>query len=71
MTDEDYLFIGPKAILNVDHIKDIVSIVPIKKNLPDAEYTLIYKQQLGLTPLAKALMDEINVACTAFLARGV
>ncbi|QZN94337.1 LysR substrate-binding domain-containing protein [Symbiopectobacterium purcellii] len=71
VTNEDYLFIGPKAILNVDHIKDIVSIVPIKETLPDAEYTLIYKQQLGLTPLAKTLMDEINAACTAYLARGV
>lgn len=67
VTNEDYLFIGPKAILNVEHIKNIVSIVPVREKLPDAEYTLIYKQQLGLTPLAKQLMDQINVACTEFL----
>ncbi|MFT8211189.1 MAG: hypothetical protein ACMZI0_12630 [Symbiopectobacterium sp.] len=45
--------------------------VDVKEKLPDAEYTLIYKQQLGLTPLAKQLMDEINAACTAFLTNAV
>ncbi|WP_236849234.1 hypothetical protein [Chania multitudinisentens] len=65
--NEEYLFVGPKAILKADRIKDIVSMVPIKETLPAAEYILTYKQQQGLTPLARKLMDEINIAITELL----
>ncbi len=64
--NKDYLFVGPKAILKVPYIKDLISMVPIKEELPDALYILIYKQQQGLTPLAKRLMDEISTTCSDF-----
>lgn len=68
---EDYLFIGPKAILNVDSLRDVISMIAIKEQLPDALYTLLYKQQQGLTPLARQLMERVNVACSDFLAAKV
>lgn len=59
---EDYLFVGPRAMLSVPHLQDIVSIIPIKEKLPDGTYSLIYRQQQTLTPLAKHLMDEMRFA---------
>lgn len=64
---EDYLFIGPKAILNVEQLQDRLSVVPVKEKLPEATYTLIYKQQQGLTPLAAQLMKKIGAASFDFL----
>ncbi|WP_025118923.1 MULTISPECIES: LysR substrate-binding domain-containing protein [unclassified Serratia (in: enterobacteria)] len=64
---EDYLFIGPKAILNVEQLKGKLSVVPVKEKLPEATYTLIYKQQQGLTPLAAQLMKKIGAASFDFL----
>lgn len=65
--NENYLFIGPKAILEIPYIKDLVTIIPIKEQLPKALYILLYKQQQGLTPLARQLMEEINLACLNIL----
>ncbi|WP_431225424.1 LysR substrate-binding domain-containing protein [Serratia sp. L9] len=66
--NENYLFVGPRAILDVSYLKDVVSEIPIKEKLPDASYIIIYKQLQNLTPSAKQLMDEINIACSEFLA---
>ncbi|MFZ1873823.1 LysR substrate-binding domain-containing protein [Serratia sp. D1N4] len=66
--NEDYLFVGPKAILEVPYIKDLISAIPIKEKLPDALYIVIYRQQQGLTPLAKLLMEEVAAECAKFLA---
>lgn len=64
--NKDYLFVGPEAILKVGHINDVVSVIPVKESIPSAEYILIYKQQVGLTPMAKVLMDRINKTCADF-----
>lgn len=65
--NEDYFFIGPKAVLDVSYVKDLITVIPIKEKLPDALYVLIHKQQHGLTPLAKQLMDEVKAACLKLL----
>ncbi|MBL5825701.1 LysR substrate-binding domain-containing protein [Serratia fonticola] len=67
--NEDYLFVGPKAILDIPHMKNIISAIPIEEKLPDALYILLYRKQQGLTPLARSLMDEINQACSNLLSR--
>lgn len=66
--NEDYLFVGPKAILDVPYLKDAITQVPIKESLPDALYVLLYKQQEGLTPLAKQLLDQISTKFSDLLA---
>lgn len=60
--NEDYLFVGPKAVLDVTYLKDVISMIHIKEKLPKALYMLVYKQQQGVTPLAKELMDDIKIA---------
>lgn len=65
--NEDYLFVGPKALLNVSYLKDVISQISIKEKLPDALYILIYTQQQGLTPLAKQLIEEIKIECVNLL----
>jgi LysR family transcriptional regulator of abg operon len=62
--NEDYLIIGPKAILDISYLEGLISIIPIKEKLPEALYILIYKQQQGLTPIVKQFMNEINLACS-------
>ncbi len=42
--------------------------IPINEKLPNAVYALIYKQQQGVTPLAKQFIDEIKIACSEFFA---
>ncbi|MFW5389461.1 MULTISPECIES: LysR substrate-binding domain-containing protein [unclassified Yersinia (in: enterobacteria)] len=65
--NEDYLFVGPKTMLAVPHLKKIVSIIPIKEKLPDGHYSLIYRQQQTLTPLAKHLIDDLRFAYLGFM----
>ncbi len=67
--NEDYFFIGPKAILDISYVKDLITVIPIKEKLPDALYVLIHRQQHGLTPLAKKLMDEVKAACLKILSK--
>lgn len=64
---EDYLFIAPKAILEISYIKELITMIPTKEKLPDASYILLYRAENGVTPLAKQLMNKINEACFTFL----
>ncbi|VXC60667.1 LysR family transcriptional regulator YbhD [Enterobacterales bacterium 8AC] len=66
--NQDYLFIGPKAVLEISYAKDLITSLPIKEKLPDALYILLYRQQQGLTPMARLLMNKVNKACFNFLA---
>jgi DNA-binding transcriptional LysR family regulator len=65
--NENYLFIAPKATLEISSIKDLITRVPIKEKLPDALYILLYRQQQGLTPLARQLIDKVKQACFCLL----
>jgi LysR family transcriptional regulator of abg operon len=60
---KDYFFVGPKAILDISYIKDLITFIPIQEKLPNALYILLYRQQQGLTPLAKQLIDRVSQAC--------
>ncbi|MHA7848231.1 LysR substrate-binding domain-containing protein [Serratia sp. D1N4] len=60
---KDYFFVGPKAILDISYIKDLITFIPIQEKLPDALYILLYRQQQGLTPLARQLIDRVSQAC--------
>ncbi|MFZ1874106.1 MAG: LysR family transcriptional regulator, partial [Chania sp.] len=60
---KDYFFVAPKAILDISYVKDLITFIPIQEKLPDALYILLYRQQHGLTPLAKQLIDRVSQAC--------
>ncbi|HEN3604217.1 TPA: LysR family transcriptional regulator [Yersinia enterocolitica] len=65
--NEDYLFIGPKAMLLVPHLNEITSIIPVREKLPNGNYKLIYRQQQILTPIAKRLIDDVRFAYLEFM----
>ncbi|WP_145552944.1 LysR substrate-binding domain-containing protein [Yersinia bercovieri] len=69
--NEDYLFVGPKAMLAIPYLQNIVTSIPIKEKLPDGKYSLIYRQQQVLPPLAKHLIDEIRFAYWELMSRQI
>lgn len=64
---EDYLFVGPKAMLEISYIKDSIARIPIQEALPDASYMMLYRQQQNVNPLIRKLMDKIHAACGEFI----
>ncbi|CNJ35126.1 transcriptional regulator [Yersinia rohdei] len=69
--NEDYLFVGPKVMVTIPHLQHKLSIIPIKEKLPDGYYSLIYRRQQPLTPIAKRLMDDIRLAYTELMSRQI
>ncbi|WP_245956766.1 LysR substrate-binding domain-containing protein [Edaphovirga cremea] len=69
--NEDYLFVGPQAMLTIPHLKDILRQIPIKEKIPNGSYSLIYRQQQMLTPIAGLLINEIRAAYIELMAREV
>lgn len=65
--NEDYIFVGPDVMLRIPHLEKIISIIPVKEKLPDGHYSLIYRQQQTLTPVAKRLIDDIRLAYLDFM----
>lgn len=57
---EGYLSVGPQAMLELPNLKDKLCKINVRENLPSANYSLIYRQQQTLTPIAKLLMNEIR-----------
>ncbi|MFA3780215.1 LysR substrate-binding domain-containing protein [Yersinia sp. 1652 StPb PI] len=65
--NEDYLFIGPKSMFLVPQIKDLICTIPIKEQLPEGVYSLIYSRTQKLTPVAATLMDDLRAAYSQLL----
>ncbi|MFC0227275.1 LysR substrate-binding domain-containing protein [Serratia aquatilis] len=63
LLEADYLSIVPLPMFNLNFVKNQFCIIPIKESLPDGHYSLIYRKQGFLTPLAKLLIDEIRIEC--------
>ena len=61
--EADYLGIAPVLMFNVDFVKQLFCVIPVKETLPDGHYSLIYRQQAALTPLAHYLIDELRKEC--------
>ncbi|CNL15023.1 transcriptional regulator [Yersinia frederiksenii] len=68
---EGYLFVGPKMMVTIPYLQQLMSIIPIKEKLPDGHYSLIYRRQQSLTPMAKKLMDDIRFAYLELVNRQV
>ncbi|WP_072010897.1 MULTISPECIES: LysR substrate-binding domain-containing protein [unclassified Serratia (in: enterobacteria)] len=62
--ESDYLSISPKLIEHTDSMKDLFCFIPLKEKLPDGHYSLIYRQQTLLSPLARLLIAEIRKECS-------
>ena len=60
----DYLFIGPKNMLEQEHNKKVFCKIPVKEKLPEATFSLITNKNTVLTPAAKQLADEIRYQCS-------
>ncbi|ATM95032.1 transcriptional regulator [Yersinia frederiksenii] len=67
--NEDYLFVGPKVMATVSSLQDIISVIPVKEKMPDGHYSLIYRRQQSLTPMAKRFMDDIRFAYLELMSR--
>lgn len=63
LLEADYLSIAPLPMFDFNFIKKQFCIIPIKQSLPDGHYSLIYRKQGALTPLARLLIDEIRIEC--------
>ncbi|AHG21043.1 LysR family transcriptional regulator [Chania multitudinisentens RB-25] len=61
--EADYLVIGPLAMLDIDFVNKLFCTIPVKEKLPDGHYSLLYRQDSSLTPLAKHLINEIRIEC--------
>ncbi|MFZ1875285.1 MAG: LysR substrate-binding domain-containing protein [Chania sp.] len=61
--EADYLVIAPLAMLDIDYMKDRFCIIPVKEKFPHGQYSLLYRQDASLTPLAKHLISEIRLEC--------
>ncbi|MCS3601169.1 LysR family transcriptional regulator of abg operon [Buttiauxella sp. BIGb0471] len=57
---EGYLSVGPQLMLELPWLKDKLCQVNVKETLPNGNYSLIYRQQQTLTPIAKLLINEIR-----------
>lgn len=62
--DSDYLFIGPTMMLEQPHNKEVFCKIPVKEKLPNGTFSLIYRKNTALTPVAKQLADEIRYQCS-------
>ncbi|WP_337262026.1 MULTISPECIES: LysR substrate-binding domain-containing protein [unclassified Serratia (in: enterobacteria)] len=62
--EADYLSISPKLIEHTDSMKDLFCFIPLKEKLPDGHYSLLYRQQTTLPPLARLLITEIHKECS-------
>lgn len=58
--EADYLSISPKLIESINSMKDIFCFIPLREELPEGHYHLLYRQQTFLTPLARFLIEEIR-----------
>ncbi|WP_301213185.1 LysR substrate-binding domain-containing protein [Yersinia sp. 22-579] len=58
--DDDYISIGPKEMLNSFYIKDKLSIIDIKEELPIGCYTIIHGMKRTPLPMTKWFLDEIR-----------
>jgi LysR family tdc operon transcriptional activator/LysR family transcriptional regulator of abg operon len=63
LLEADYLSIAPLPMFDLEFVKNQFCIIPIKEELPDGHYSLVYRKQGSLTPLAKLLIDEIRLEC--------
>jgi DNA-binding transcriptional LysR family regulator len=61
--EEDYLFIGPSLMLDLPKINQAYCEIKIQEPLPKGEYSVIYKQQSILTPMARKVVEEIRWEC--------
>lgn len=59
---EGYLSVGPQAMLALPWLKDKLCRINVEEILPEGKYSLIYRQQQTLTPIAKLLMNDIRHA---------
>lgn len=58
--DHDYLFAGPKCMINDLGYKDLLDIIPLREKLPDGQYSLAYRKSYMLTPIAERLVEAIR-----------
>lgn len=57
---EGYLSIGPQSMLDIPYLKGKLSLINVTESLPSGSYSLIYRQQQTLTPIARMLMADIR-----------
>ncbi|WP_337262526.1 MULTISPECIES: LysR substrate-binding domain-containing protein [unclassified Serratia (in: enterobacteria)] len=61
--EADYLVIAPLAMLDIDFMSKLFCSIPVKEKFPDGQYSLLYRQDASLTPLAKHLINELRIEC--------
>ncbi|WP_431225947.1 LysR substrate-binding domain-containing protein (plasmid) [Serratia sp. L9] len=65
--EHDFLFAGPKCMLNEVGYQGVLDIIPIREKLPDGQYSLVYHKSQILTPIAAKLIKEILYSYGNFL----
>uniref|UniRef100_A0A182SU27 LysR substrate-binding domain-containing protein n=1 Tax=Anopheles maculatus TaxID=74869 RepID=A0A182SU27_9DIPT len=62
--EADYLVIAPLVMLDIDFMSKLFCSIPVKEKFPDGQYSLLYRQDASLTPLAKHLINELRIECS-------
>ncbi|OIX91970.1 LysR family transcriptional regulator [Serratia fonticola] len=60
--DHDYLFAGPTNLINEPSCQGLLDIIPISEKLPVSQYSIIYRKNQILTPIAVLLIKLIQSA---------
>ncbi|NCG51965.1 LysR substrate-binding domain-containing protein [Serratia fonticola] len=60
--EHDYLFPGPKRMIDEPSCQGLLDIIPIRERLPDSQYSLIYRKSKILTPIVERFIGDVRVA---------